>query len=147
MEDRGQPAFTREQLLEIRNKHYAKEQKVYIDQIIKSIIRDVKEVAKTQTNFYKIYYIKDKLFTSIPDLYTRLYTCFPDSYVTLKCKDDTSLFREKMKAVEIKIDWTTVCKSVNIDTVMEYIKTLSLPKEQREQSGQSEQSEQSEEQV
>jgi hypothetical protein len=115
------PVFTREQLLEIRSKHYANEQKVYLDKLMKNVLRDVKEVAKTELRFHKTYYINHKLFASIPDLYDRLYSCFPDSYVTMKATDDNTLFREKMKAVHIKIDWATANKSVNIESILEML--------------------------
>jgi len=115
------PVFTREQLLEIRNKYYSNEQKAYLDKLMKNVIRDVKEVAKTEMKFHKTYYINHKLFTSIPDLYDRLYICFPDSYVTMKVTDDNTLFREKMKAVHIKIDWATANKSVNIESILEML--------------------------
>jgi hypothetical protein len=116
-----QPVFTREQLLEIRSKYYANEQKLYVDKLMKNIIRDVKEVAKTELRFHKTYYMNHKLFASIPYLYDRLYTCFPDSYITMNATDDNTLFREKMKAVHIKIDWVTAIKPVNIESILEML--------------------------
>ena len=116
-----QPVFTREQLLEIRSKYYASEKKAYLDKLMKNIIRDVKEVAKTELRFHKTYYINHKLFTLIPDLYDRLYTCFPDSYITMNATDDNTLFREKMKAVHIKIDWATAIKPVNLESILEML--------------------------
>ena len=121
MEDRGQPVFTREHLLEIRNKYYANEQKAYLDKLMKNVIRDVKEVAKTELRFHKTYYMNHKLFASIPYLYDRLYTCFPDSHVTMNATDDNTLFREKMKAIHIKIDWATAIKPVNLEAILEML--------------------------
>ena len=121
MEGMDQPVFMREHLLEIRSKYYANEKKVYLDKIMKNITKDVKEGAKTETKFNKTYYINHTLFTSIPDLYTRLYTCFPDSYVTIKVTDDNTLFRERMKAVNIKIDWTAVFRPVNFEAILQMI--------------------------